>query len=72
MFWELEDEWVESEERRFNCMYRDCIYAMDEIAERLDRNSALLGYTTAYCFSIANGFILYDAKGWLNSSSYFG
>jgi len=66
-FWEQEDEWVESEERRCNSMYRDCTYAMDEIAERLDRNSALLGYTTAYCFSIANGLILYDARGWLKS-----
>jgi hypothetical protein len=26
-----------------------------------------LGYTTAYCFSIANGLILYDAGGWLGS-----
>ena len=26
-----------------------------------------LGYTTAYCFSLANGYILYDARGWLSS-----
>src|ERR1700731_2467360 len=48
-------------------MYRDCTYAVDEIEERLDRNSALLGYTTAYCFSLANGYMLYDARGWLSS-----
>jgi hypothetical protein len=66
-FWELEDEWIEPGGRRFNSMYRDCTYAVDEIEERLDRNSALLGYTTAYCFSLANGYILYDARGWLSS-----
>jgi predicted nucleotidyltransferase len=66
-FWELEDEWIEPPGRRFNSMYRDCTYAVDEIEERLDRNSALLGYTTAYCFSLANGYILYDARGWLSS-----
>jgi hypothetical protein len=48
-------------------MYRDCTYAKDEIEERLDRNSSLLGYTTAYCFSVANGYILSDARGWLES-----
>jgi hypothetical protein len=66
-FWELEDEWIEPGGRRFNSMYRDCTYAVDEIEERLDRNSALLGYTTAYCFSLANGYIFYDARGWLSS-----
>jgi hypothetical protein len=60
IFWELEDEWVDSSSRRYNAMYRDCGHAMDEIHERLDRHSALLGYTTAYCFSIASGLILYD------------
>ena len=48
-------------------MYRDCGQVTDEIEERLDRNFALLGYTTAYCFSIANGFILHDPRGWLSS-----
>ena len=66
-FWELEDEWIEPGGKRFNSMYRDCTYAVDEIEKRLDRNSASLGYTTAYCFSLANGFILYDARGWFNS-----
>jgi hypothetical protein len=65
-FWELEDEWIESA-RHCNSMYRDCGYAMAEIDQRLNRNSALLGYTTAYCFGIANGFILYDAREWLSS-----
>jgi NAD(P)-dependent dehydrogenase (short-subunit alcohol dehydrogenase family) len=66
-FWELEDEWIEAGGSRFNSMYRNCTYAVDEIEERLDRSSALLGYTTAYCFSLANGHILYDARGWLSS-----
>jgi hypothetical protein len=66
MFWELEDEWIDSSSRRYNAMYRDCGHAMDEIHERLDRHSALLGYTTAYCFSIASGLILYDPNHWLN------
>jgi predicted nucleotidyltransferase len=66
-FWELEDEWVDPDGHRFNAMYRACSYALDEIEERLERHSARLGYTTAYCFSIANGLILHDAGGWLGS-----
>jgi hypothetical protein len=66
-FWELEDEWIEPGGRRFNSMYRDCTHAVHEIEERLDRHSALLGYTTAYCFSMANGFIPYDARDWMSS-----
>jgi hypothetical protein len=66
-FWELEDEWIESGGRRFNSMHRDCGYSTDEIEERLDRHVAQLGYTTAYCFSIANGLILYDPRDWLGA-----
>jgi hypothetical protein len=64
-FWELEDEWVDRENRRFNAMYRACDFVLGEIGARLDRYSADLGYTTAYCFSVANGFILYDPRRWL-------
>jgi Domain of unknown function (DUF4037) len=66
-FWEMEDEWIEPGGKRFNSMYRGCTFALDEIEQRLSRNIALLGYTTAYCFSIANGFVLRDARGWLRS-----
>jgi hypothetical protein len=66
-FWELEDEWVESDGRRFNSMYRDCRHSMAEVEERLDRCSAQLGYTTAYCFSISTGLILHDAREWLST-----
>ena len=47
-------------------MYRACDFVLGEIAARLDRYSADLGYTTAYCFSVANGFILHDPRQWLD------
>jgi hypothetical protein len=62
----LEDEWIDQENRRFNAMYRACDFVLGEIAARLDRYSADLGYTTAYCFSVANGFILHDPRQWLD------
>jgi len=64
-FWELEDEWIDQENRRFNAMYRACDFVLGEVAARLDGYSADLGYTTAYCFSVANGYILYDPRQWL-------
>jgi hypothetical protein len=67
MFWELEDEWIDREDRRFNAMYRSCDFVFGEIAARLERYSADLGYTTAYCFSVANGFILHDPRQWLGT-----
>ena len=66
-FWELEDEWIDGENRRFNAMYRACDFVLAEIAARLDRYSTDLGYTTAYCFSVANGFILHDPRHWLSA-----
>jgi hypothetical protein len=66
-FWELEDEWIDRENRRFNAMYRACDFVLGEIAARLDRYSADLGYTTAYCFSVANGFVLHDPRRWLEN-----
>jgi Domain of unknown function (DUF4037) len=66
-FWELEDEWIDREDRRFNAMYRACDFVLGEIAARFDRYSADLGYTTAYCFSVANGFILHDPRHWLGA-----
>jgi hypothetical protein len=66
-FWELEDEWIDWEGRRFNAMYRACDFVLGEIAARLERYSADLGYTTAYCFSVANGFVLYDPRQWLGT-----
>jgi hypothetical protein len=67
-FWELEDEWIDREDRRFNAMYRECDFVLGEVAARLDRYSAELGYTTAYCFSVANGFILHDPRQWLRAA----
>lgn len=66
-FWEIEDEWIDREDRRFNAMYRLCDFVLGEIDARLDRYSADLGYTTAYCFSVANGYILYDPRQWLST-----
>lgn len=66
-FWELEDEWIDWEDRRFNAMYRSCDFVLGEIDARLDRYSADLGYTTAYCFSVANGFTLHDPRQWLSA-----
>jgi Domain of unknown function (DUF4037) len=66
-FWELEDEWIDREDRRFNAMYRSCDFVVGEIDARLDRYSADLGYTTAYCFSVANGFTLHDPRQWLSA-----
>jgi hypothetical protein len=63
-FWELEAEWIDRD-NSFNSMYRACDFVLGEIAARLDRYSADLGYTTAYCFSVANGFILHDPGRWL-------
>lgn len=40
---------------------------LGEIAARLEHYSADLGYSTAYCFSVANGFILYDPRHWLGT-----
>ena len=67
LFWELEDEWIDREGRRFNAMYRACDFVLGEIAARLERYSSDLGYTTAYCFSVANGFILHDPGQWLGT-----
>jgi hypothetical protein len=66
-FWELEDEWIDREGRRFNAMYRACDFVLGDIAARLERYSADLGYTTAYCFSVANGYILHDPQQWLST-----
>lgn len=66
-FWELEDEWIDQEERRFNAMYRSCDFVLGEMDARLERHSANLGYTTAYCFSVANGFALHDPRQWLSA-----
>jgi hypothetical protein len=66
-FWELEDEWIDRESRRFNAMYRSCDFVLGQIDARLDRYSADLGYTTAYCFSVANGFTLHDPRQWLGA-----
>jgi hypothetical protein len=67
LFWELEDEWIDRENRWFNAMHRSCDFVLGEIAARLDRYSADLGYTTAYCFSVANGFVLHDPRQWLGT-----
>ena len=48
-------------------MYRSCDFVLGEIAARLEHYSADLGYTTAYCFSVANGFILHDPREWLGA-----
>ncbi|MGA7130661.1 MAG: hypothetical protein WBZ19_30405 [Chthoniobacterales bacterium] len=66
-FWDLEDEWIDGENRRSNAMYRSCDFVLGEIASRLDQYSADLGYTTAYCFGVANGFILHDPQHWLGA-----
>jgi hypothetical protein len=42
-FWELEDEWIDREARRFNAMYRPCDFVLGQIDARLDRYSADLG-----------------------------
>lgn len=64
-FWELEDDWTESNGAEFNMMYRSCQEAEEEIERRLRRHVASLGYTTAWCFSISHGQILADPNGWL-------
>jgi predicted nucleotidyltransferase len=64
-FWELEDDWIEPDGRRFNIMYRSYREAEEEVERRLVRHVASLGYTTAYCFSVSHCKILADANGWL-------
>jgi hypothetical protein len=64
-FWELEDEWIEPNGRRFNVMYRPCQEAEEEVDRRLVHHVASLGYTTAYCFSLSQGHNLADPNSWL-------
>lgn len=64
-FWELEDDWAEPGGLRFNVMYRSCREAEEEVARRLVRHVASLGYTTAYCFSLSHCKILADSSSWL-------
>jgi predicted nucleotidyltransferase len=63
-YWELEDEWIEPNGAQVNVMYRSCSQAEEEIDFRLRKSIASLRYTTAYCFCIAEGFILADPNGW--------
>jgi predicted nucleotidyltransferase len=63
-FWEDEDAWIEHDGIEFQIMYRLCAWTEGELSARLDRCEALLGYTTAICYSIERSHTLWDRSGW--------
>ena len=63
-FWEDEDAWIEHDGIEFQIMYRSCAWTEGELSARLDRCEALLGYTTAICYSIERSRTLWDRSGW--------
>jgi predicted nucleotidyltransferase len=66
-FWEDEDAWIESSGEKFEAMYRSCNWAEGEIASRLERFEACVGYTTAVLYNVANSEVLFDRHGWFNT-----
>jgi hypothetical protein len=63
-FWEDEDAWIEHGGIEFQIMYRSCAWTEGELSARLERCEALLGYTTAICYSIERSRTLWDRSGW--------
>lgn len=63
-FWEEDDVWIEHDGMHIETMYRSCDWAENEVAARMDRFEACLGYTTALLFNISRSRILFDRTGW--------
>jgi hypothetical protein len=59
-FWELEDEWIDRDGRRFSAMYRACSDALGKIDERLERYSPIVEHIDA---------MLKRLDEWLNCAS---
>ncbi len=65
-FWEWEDAWVEEDGKGVEVMYRDCGWTEGEVAARLDRAEAAVGYSTCVLFSLQHAQPLVDPNLWFN------
>jgi len=63
-FWEDEDAWIEADGTKVEIMYRSCDWTEGELAAKLDRCEAWMGYTTAICYNIQHSRVLFDRSGW--------
>lgn len=63
-FWEVGDEWDERSGVHVDVMFRSLAFAEEELAARLERHEANIGYTTALLYNFETSEILYDPSGW--------
>ena len=64
-FWEPGDEWDDTPAGvHVDIMYRDCVWAEDELAAVLNRHEARLGYTTCIWHNILVSQPLFERNGW--------
>jgi hypothetical protein len=66
-FWEDEDAWLDATGTKFEAMYRSCSWTEGEIASRIEKHQACIGYTTAILYNIINSTIIFDRSGWFKS-----
>jgi len=66
-FWEDEDAWIDATGTKFEAMYRSCSWTEGEIAARIEKHQACIGYTTAILYNLADSTIIFDRIGWFKS-----
>jgi hypothetical protein len=65
-YWGASDQWVDEKSgRHVDLMYFEAAWMRDEIEGVLDRGRVRLGYTTAFCYTMAHAKALFDPQGWL-------
>jgi hypothetical protein len=67
-FWEDEDVWIDAAGTKFEAMYRSCSWTEEEIATRIEKHRACVGYTTAILYNVLNSTIIFDRNGWFRST----
>jgi predicted nucleotidyltransferase len=63
-FWEDEDALIHKDGLKIEFMYRTHAWTEGEVAAKIDRHEATLGYTTAVLYNIQQSQILFDRSGW--------
>ena len=65
-FWE-DDAWIDATGTKFEVMYRSCSWTEGEIAARIEKHQACIGYTTAILYNVADSTTIFDRSGWFKS-----